>query len=112
MFLNQTDVIISVYLPIDYRSSNSDDFLLTLGELGGFINSHSFDNIIISGDFNTDFNNSSFRTSLLNNFVEEHDLVAIDTAFHPLIGHTYERDDGQSTSWPDHFLTNSTFLLI
>ena len=40
--------------------------------------------------------------------MEEHDLVAVDTAFHGLIGHTYERDDGQSTSWPDHFLTNST----
>ena len=41
--------------------------------------------------------------------MEEYDLVAIDTAFSPLIGHTYERDDGHSTSWPDHFLTNSNF---
>jgi endonuclease/exonuclease/phosphatase family metal-dependent hydrolase len=41
--------------------------------------------------------------------MEEHNLVSIDTAFRPLIGHTYERDDGQSTSWPDHFLTNSAF---
>ena len=36
-------------------------------------------------------------------------LVAIDTAFSPLIGHTYECDDGHSTSWPDHFLANSKF---
>ena len=40
--------------------------------------------------------------------MEEYDLVAVDTAFGPLIGHTYERDDGHSTSWPDHFLTNSS----
>ena len=33
IYLNST-IIISVYLPTDYRSSNSDDdFLLTLGEL-------------------------------------------------------------------------------
>ena len=59
-------VIISVYFPTDYRNSNSDDdFLLTLGELGGFINSQSFDDIIIGGDFNTDFNNPSFRRSMI-----------------------------------------------
>ena len=82
-----------------------------MGELGGFINSQSYDNIIIGGDFNTDFNNLVFRTSLLNNFMVEHDLVAIDTAFSSLIGHTFERahDDGQFTSWPDHFLINSAF---
>ena len=63
IYLNST-IIISVYLPTDYRSSNSDDdFLLTLGELGGFINSHSFDNVIIGGDFNTDFDNLSFTSS-------------------------------------------------
>ena len=28
---------------------------ISLGELGGFINSQSFDDIIIGGDFNTDF---------------------------------------------------------
>ena len=64
----------------------------------------SFDNIIIGGDFNTDLDNPSFRTSLLNNFMVELDLVAVDTNFRPLVGHTYERDDGHSTSWPD--LTN------
>ena len=30
--------------------------------------------------------------------MEEYDLVAIDTAFSPLNGHTYERDDEHSTS--------------
>ena len=79
-------IIISAYLPTDYRNLNSDDdFLHSLGELGGFINSQSFDDIIIGGDFNTDFNNPSFRTFLLNNFMEEYDLVAIDTAFSPLL---------------------------
>ena len=44
-------------------------------------------------------------------FMEEHDLVAIDTSFRSNIDHTYERDDGHSTSWPDHFLNNSDFAL-
>ena len=54
-------IIISAYLPTDYRNSNSNDFLLTLGELGGFINSQSFDDIITGGDFYNNFNNPAFK---------------------------------------------------
>lgn len=49
------------------------------------------------------------RSLLLDSFMEEHDLVAVDNSICEHIGHTYEHDDGYSTSWPDHFLTNSEF---
>ncbi len=42
-------LIICVYLPTDYGTSSShDDFLFVLGELEGFINSESFDSLLIS----------------------------------------------------------------
>ena len=36
--------------------------------------------------------------------------MAVDTFFGSFISHTYERDDGYSTSWPDYFITNSDFV--
>ena len=96
---DKVTLIISVYLPTNYRTSSSDDdFLVTLGEISGFISSQTYDNIIIGGDFNTDFDKPTSRSSLLDSFMEEHNLVAVDTSFRDLIGHTYERDDGYSTS--------------
>jgi len=97
-----------VYLPTDYGTST----LLALGELDGFIDSQSFDHIIIGGDFNVDFNRSSGPLNLLSNFMADHDLVAADCAIQHSIGFTYERDDGYCRSWPDHFLCNSSSLSV
>ena len=48
-------LLIYVYLPTVFQSSSFTDYLNTLGELEGFIDSQSFDHILISGDFNVDF---------------------------------------------------------
>ena len=53
----------------------------------------------------TDLHSDSFRCNLLNDFMLEFDLVSVD--LHTSIIHTYERDDGLVTSWPDHFLASS-----
>ena len=58
-------LIVSVYLPTNYGTPSNDDFLTALAELEGFIKMQSFHNIIIAGDFNTDFDRSSFRSTLL-----------------------------------------------
>ena len=76
----------------------------SLAELKGFVDSQSFDNLIIAGDFNVDFHTSSSRRDLLLTFMTETNLCAVDLYFHDLINYTYERDDGQVTSWPDHIL--------
>ena len=92
---NQVILLVSVYFPTDYRSPSSDgDFLTTLGELEGFINSQSFDNMVIGGDFNVDFDKPSFRKSSLTTFMDDHNNVAVDTSFRSIVGYTYERDDG------------------
>ncbi len=98
----------SVYLPTYYGTSTSyDDFFLTIGELEGFIETQSFDRIIIGGDFNVDFNRPSGRRDILSNFMSDHSLAADDSHYHHSIGLTYERDDGSARSWPDHFLCDS-----
>ena len=76
----------------------------SLAELKGFVDSQSFDNLIIAGDFNVDFHTSSWRDLLLT-FMTETNLCAVDLYFHDSINYTYERDDGQVTSWPDHIFT-------
>ena len=54
----------------------------------------------------TNLHSDSFRCNLLNDFMLEFDLVSFD--LHTSITHTYERDDGLVTSWPDHFLASSS----
>ena len=54
----------------------------------------------------TNLHSDSFKCNLLNDFMWEFDLVSVD--LHTSITHTYERDDGLVTSWPDHFLASSS----
>ena len=47
-------LLISVYMPTDYGASSVSDFLHTLGELEGFIDTQCCDVTIVVGDFNVD----------------------------------------------------------
>ena len=82
------------YMPGEYLSSSLSDYLNTLGELDGFINSQNCDGLVIVGDFNVDFCRQGPLHNLLVDFMSDHDLVARDLPFQGSIGHTYERDDG------------------
>ena len=83
-------------MPGEYLSSSFSDYLNTLGELDGFINSQNCDGLVIVGDFNVDFGRQGPLHNILVGFMSDHDLVASDLPFHGSIGHTYERDDGLS----------------
>ena len=53
-------LLICVYLPHnDGSSASHTEYLITLGELEGFINCHTSDHILIAGDFNVDFYRAS-----------------------------------------------------
>ena len=80
-------------------------YLESLGELKGFIDSQVFDNIIIAGDFNVDFNHHSTSSEYLIRFMDDLQLCAVDVLSCYNINFTYERDDGLVHSWPDHILT-------
>ena len=55
-FTNSHLLLINVYLPTDYNTPElNNSFLETLAELEGFISSYSYDNLILCGDFNVDF---------------------------------------------------------
>ena len=75
----QSLLLICVYLPTNYGTTQSyDQYLESLGELKGFIDSQVFDNIIIAGDFNVDFNHHSTSSEYLIRFMNDLQLCAVD----------------------------------
>ena len=103
--LGATTLIVCVYLPFNDGSIlSSNEFLITLGELEGFIDRHSPDNVIIAGDFNVDFSRSTTNCQHLLKFMNDLELVPADQISVSGVSYTYMRDDGQACSWPDHFL--------
>ena len=104
-------LLICVYLPSNYNTSQSNDlYLETLGELNGFVNSLTFDKIIIAGGFDVDFSRSNMFKNYLDSFMSVLNLVAVDTQREFDINFTYRRDDDLVHSWPDHILTLSSSL--
>ena len=98
-------LLICVYLPTDLHS-----YLNTLGELEGFIDSQSFDHILISGDFNVDSDRGGDNAQLLCNFMDGYSLVAADLNFFCAIHFTCERDDCAVRSWPDHIICSMSMV--
>ena len=99
----QSILLICVYLPTNYGTSqSSDQFLESLGELKGFIDTQVYDKVVIAGDFNVDFRQHS--TPCVQ-FMNDLELSAVDTRPGYNINFTYERDDGLAHSWPDHILS-------
>ena len=79
-----------------------------MGELEGFINRHTSDHILIAGDFNVDFCRASMTLQHLRNFMTDLNLVSADLPFHSSICYTHMRDDGSASSWPDHFICDTS----
>ena len=69
---------------------------------------HTSDHILIAGDFNVDFCRASMTLQHLCTFMTELNLVSADFPFHSYIGFTYMRDDGSASSWPDHFICDTS----
>ncbi len=91
----QSILLVCVYFPTDYHTSTSiDELHHTLGELEGFIDSQSFDHLIIGGDFNVDFDRPGSS-------------LAVDLQYRSSVNFTHEKDDHSARSWVDHFLCNS-----
>lgn len=100
-----TTLLICVYLPFcDGSAESSNQFLITLGELEGFIARHECDHLLIAGDFNTDFNRNNVNLRHLQSFMSDLNLVSADLSHQSSIQFTYLRDDGAASSWPDHYL--------
>ena len=108
-FHTLTPLLSAFVLPFNDGSFNShNDFLIALGELEGFIDRHIFDHLLIAGDFNVDFIRESINLHHLHNFLSDLNLVVAGLPFHSSIHFTYRRGDGCVTSWPDHFLRDTS----
>lgn len=58
---NFNTLLISVYFPTNYGTdASNDEYLFTLGDLEGFIESQQYERILITGNFNADFDRSNF----------------------------------------------------
>ena len=99
-----TTLMISVYMPAECAPSHFSDYLNTLGEIEGFIDSQQCDNIVLAGDFNVDFDRGGSLADILLDFISDLDLVASDLSYRNSVGFTYERDDGLARSWIDHII--------
>ena len=71
----------------------------------GFIQSVSFDHLIICGDFNIDFNHACNSLAVITTFMDDLNLISVDC--NTGICYTYFRDDHLAKSCPDHILTYS-----
>ena len=105
-------LLISLYMPAACHTSSFVDYLNTLGELQGFLESQQCDVNILVSDFNVDFDCCSSLTRLLRDFMSEMSLHACDLSFHSSVKFTFERGDGLARSWIDHILCSKPFSTL
>ena len=91
-------------MPTDCGPASYDDYLNTLGELEGFIDSQNCHFVIVVGDLNVDFDRGGEHAKLLVDFMVELNLYSCDLSFPHAVCYTYQRDDGVARSWLDHIL--------
>ena len=102
-------LLVSVYLPSDSPVSSFSDYLNTLGELEGFIESQHCDSTLVAGDFNVDFDRGGPLASLLVDLASEQNSVVCDLSYCESVKFTYERNDGLVHSWIDHVFRVTVF---
>ena len=71
--------VISIYMP-SFPLHPYSAYLNTLGELEDFLDSVSYDHVIIADDFNVDFCRDSPVKSLFLDFISSNDLCCVDRA--------------------------------
>ena len=110
---NLSILCICVYFPTNYHDTQSSDaFLSMVGEIEGFIDTISFDHLIIGGDFNVDLRSSSTRSTLLSDFIQERNLVCVDQLPLSSIKFTYLCEASGASSWIDHFVCDADLASV
>ena len=99
-------------MPAECLPSSFNEYLNTLGELQGFLESQQCDVNILVGDFNVDFDRGGPLAELLVDSMSELNLYVCDLSFHSMVKYTYERDDGLVHSWIGHIVYSQSFLLV
>ena len=116
-FPQQNYVFINTYFPTDPRVENFDETELieTLEDIKYILDScENTDNLILLGDFNTDFSRNSRFVQLVKQFVEENELSSVWSKFECDFTYcqTSERNGRLQSAFStiDHFLVKKPFL--
>lgn len=98
-------LIITVYMPPYNAGVNCDEvYGDILAEMSQLTRMHADANVIIMGDWNTDFCRSNQYNFLLNSFLQSDELTAAYHFPNSDINFTYISPDGLHTSYIDHFI--------
>lgn len=101
-------LLINTYFPTDPKTNNFDDtdLYVLLSQIRGVIADNDFDQVIVTGDLNTDFKRNTRFVNIVREFVSELNLCK-SWDNHPIdFTHVTELNGNTYTSTIDHFLYN------
>ena len=93
--------IVTVYMPYE-TCENHDLYTEYQGKLCSLVDGWDTSNILIMGDYNTDFNKDSGFSSMLKIWVAENELIVLDNSCSDQNSFTYFSEAHGSRSWLDH----------
>ena len=105
-------VLCNVYMPPAYSPKEKylDEFHSVCSDLNAIINLASCSNVIIGGDFNTNFDKPGGNVRLLETFMNRNPLYCGLNHSSRNVKFTFESKVHHSTSVIDHFIFSSTFF--
>ena len=112
-------LVVNCYLPCDSQNNNADhdELISCLEDIKILVEKSECSNILLCGDWNTDFGRNSTHVRIVNHFVEEIGATVFwsnpDNDLNHLVQnvdftHTTERQNVMFTSTVDHFISSKT----
>ena len=101
-------LLICVCMPAKCRSSFFSNYLNTLGEVEGFVDTQQCDVTLLVGDSNVDFDRGYMLHNLLVDLMSELNVVVRDPSFRIAVRYTYERVDGLTHSSIYHLIISQS----
>ena len=106
-------LFISLYMPFFDSSKRQEcmaESIEAISMLEEILSDHPLHKVIIGGDYNTEFNNSSPFDSLWSDFMSKYDLVCCDNHIDDQNSYTYSHDSLDQKKWNDHFLVSKSLV--
>ena len=99
-------LILNVYFPQDPRTSElkSDDLEEVLADIKGVLEKNTFDDVLLTGDMNTDFSRNTGFVKRVEEFLNEWKLSVAWDRYPVDFTHECSKDGKSYTSTIDHFL--------
>lgn len=110
--LSRIYLLICVYLPVDLQSNHAIDveYEQVLNEIEGILNASLYDDVVLCGDFNTDFGRNNIQSLTLNQFIERNDLMIGWNSMRAKRDATYVNTDLNHLSTIDHVVVNENLF--